>query len=78
VAPEGAMVAMKGSSIEDEIEAAEATLRTLKCAPPEVVTLGAGLAPSTTTAVRVTWADPAAIGWRPSGTGSRRGRSRRR
>ena len=41
VAPDGAMVAMKGSSIEDEIVAAAATLRSLRCAPPEVLTLGA-------------------------------------
>jgi len=78
VSPHGAMVAMKGSSIEDEIVAAAATLRSLRCAPPEVLTLGARDELSTTTAVRVSWADPSAIGWRPSGKESKRGRRRAR
>jgi len=78
VAPHGAMVAMKGSSIEDEIVAAAATLRSLRCAPPEVLTLGARDELSTTTAVRVSWADPSAVGWRPSGKESKRGRRRAR
>lgn len=78
VAPHGAMVAMKGSSIEDEIAAAAATLRSWRCAPPEVLTLGQGEMLSTTTVVRVSWADPSAIGWRPSGKGSKRGRRRER
>jgi 16S rRNA (guanine527-N7)-methyltransferase len=78
VAPYGAMVAMKGSSIHDEIEAAAKVLRVLRCAPPDVLTIGSGDPSSTTTAVRVSWADPAAIGWRPSGKGSKRKRARGR
>lgn len=56
VGREGAMVAMKGSSVEEEIEAAEGTLRRLGCAAPEVLDVpGVGEAPGTR-AVRVRWA----------------------
>jgi 16S rRNA (guanine527-N7)-methyltransferase len=65
VAPAGALVAMKGSSVGEEIEAAGATLRRLACAVPEVHSLGEGRISSPTTAVRVAWADPARVGWRP-------------
>lgn len=79
VAPSGALVAMKGSSIHDEIEAAGPVLRQLSCAAPEVHTLGAGRIESPTTAVRVAWADPARVGWRSparSSTPSKRRRGR--
>lgn len=65
VAPTGALVAMKGSSIGEEIDAAADTLRRLGCAAPEVHTLGEGRITSPTTAVRVAWADPSRVGWRP-------------
>ena len=58
VAPQGALVAMKGSSIGEEIESARATLDRLGCAEPEVVVLGEGGPVSPTVAVRVAWADP--------------------
>lgn len=74
VAPSGAMVAMKGASIAEEIAAAEETFRALGCAPPEVLTLGADLLDATTTAVRVSWADPAGVGW-PAGSSARAGSS---
>lgn len=63
VAPTGALVAMKGSSIHDEITEAAATLRRLKCATPEVLTVGEGTVDPPTTLVRVAWADPAEVGW---------------
>ena len=63
VAPHGALVAMKGSSVTDEIEAAADTLRSLGCGPPEVHILGEGLLSSTTVAVRVPWAEPARVSW---------------
>lgn len=63
VAAHGALVAMKGSSVRDEIEAAEPVLRELGCAPPEVVVLGEGVLSSTTVAVRVPWADPTQVSW---------------
>ncbi|MEP9362980.1 16S rRNA (guanine(527)-N(7))-methyltransferase RsmG [Nocardioides sp. CN2-186] len=63
VAPTGALVAMKGSSITDEIEAARTDLERWGCAEPEVHVLGEGLAESTTLAVRVAWADPTRVSW---------------
>ena len=77
VAPTGALVAMKGSSIGEEISQAAPVLRTLACAEPEVHVLGSGLLPAPTTAVRVAWADPARVGWRPPTKASRSGRRRR-
>jgi 16S rRNA (guanine527-N7)-methyltransferase len=61
VSPTGALVAMKGSSIDEEIEVAAATLKKLGCAAPEVHVLGEGVIDSTTVAVRVAWADPARV-----------------
>ena len=46
--PEGAVVAMKGSRAPEEIAGATKTLRRLKCAEPEVLTVGAELEPPTT------------------------------
>src|SRR3954451_23211860 len=63
VAPTGALVAMKGSSVGEEIEAAAVELSRWGCAEPEVVELGAGTEISTTVALRVAWADPAQVSW---------------
>jgi 16S rRNA (guanine527-N7)-methyltransferase len=63
VAPGGALVAMKGSSVHEEIAAAAPTLRRLGCAEPSVTVLGADLLESTTVALRVAWADPARVSW---------------
>ena len=62
VALDGALVAMKGSSVRDEIEAAGRDLRRLRCVAPEVLLLGSGIVDPPTTAVRVAWADPARVG----------------
>jgi len=62
VAPAGAMVAMKGSSARDEVEAAARDIRRLRCAPPEVLVLGAEVLDPPTTVVRVAWAEPARVG----------------
>jgi len=62
VAPDGALVAMKGSSVREEIQAAGRDLRRLRCAAPEVLVLGSGIVDPPTTAVRVAWADPARVG----------------
>ena len=78
VAPTGALVAMKGSSIPDEIEAAAGVLARLRCATPEVHSLGAGLLDPPTIAVRVAWADPTAVGWPLAAPASGSRRSRRR
>jgi 16S rRNA (guanine527-N7)-methyltransferase len=88
VAPTGALVAMKGSSVTEEIETARAALTTWGCAEPEVHVLGAGVVEATTVALRVAWADPGRVSWplatrsdggRPSQrSGRRRGKSNRR
>jgi 16S rRNA (guanine527-N7)-methyltransferase len=74
VASRGAMVAMKGSSVRDEIDEAREVLRELGCGEPEVNVLGEGLLSSTTVAVRVPWADPTRVSWPLTQTPSRRRR----
>lgn len=79
VAPTGALVAMKGSSIEAEIEEAGPLLERLRCGDPVVSRIGEGRIDSPTTVVRVAWADPAEVGWRPEPSTpqrARRGRGR--
>ena len=61
VAPNGALVAMKGSSAADEIVAADGMLRRLGCATPEIHSVGANVADSPSTAIRVAWAEPARV-----------------
>ena len=61
VAPTGALVAMKGSSVTDEIVDASAALAKWGCGTPEVLTVGSDLASSTTMVVRVPWADPSRV-----------------
>jgi 16S rRNA (guanine527-N7)-methyltransferase len=81
VDPTGALVAMKGASVDDEIEAARPVLARLGCADPEVRTLGEGLVPSTTVALRVAWADPGQVSWQlaaPSNGGRSEQRAGRR
>jgi 16S rRNA (guanine527-N7)-methyltransferase len=68
VAPEGALVAMKGSSVAEEIVEARDDLARWECAEPQVHLLGAalmesGLVESTTVALRVAWADPGQVSW---------------
>jgi 16S rRNA (guanine527-N7)-methyltransferase len=69
---QGALVAMKGSSVVDEIEAASGTLKSLGCGTPEVHVLGEGLLSSTTVAVRVPWATPPKVSWPLAATSPRR------
>jgi 16S rRNA (guanine527-N7)-methyltransferase len=71
VAPEGALVAMKGSSVTEEIAAAQDTMQRLGCAEPEVLNLGGVDESSTTRVVRVSWADPSRVSW-PRVSGSPR------
>lgn len=61
VAPHGALVAMKGSSIREEIDAAAPVLHKLRCAVPEVRSLGAGVVDPQTVVVRVAHADPGQV-----------------
>lgn len=81
VAPTGALVAMKGASVDEEVRAAAPALRRLGCGTPEVAVLGdeaAGL--PQTRIVRVPWADPSRVVLRPSGprTGREKPRQRNR
>jgi len=61
VSPEGTLLAMKGSSIADEIAAASAVLARLGCTEPVVLELGAGVISPQTFAVQVAWADPRTV-----------------
>lgn len=67
VTPTGALIAMKGSSVDEEIEAARPELERWGCTTPEVIPLGADLDPgagaSTTVALRVAWSDPSRVSW---------------
>ncbi len=63
VAPSGALLAMKGTSVSDEIAAARGALSRWACADPEVHVLGDGWPVSPTVALRVAWADPTRVGW---------------
>jgi 16S rRNA (guanine527-N7)-methyltransferase len=73
VARSGAMVAMKGASAADEIEAAATVLRRLGCAPPEIHSVGANLMDSPSTAIRVAWAEPAGVRLaRPKGSSGKK------
>jgi 16S rRNA (guanine527-N7)-methyltransferase len=78
VAPTGALVAMKGSNVGEEIEAARPVLERWRCGEPEVLTLGAGVLVHSTRALRVAWADPSRVGWplAPAKRSPRRRRAR--
>lgn len=71
VAPHGALVALKGSSVAEEIELARPVLDKFRCAEPEVLTLGEGVLDSVTHVVRVSWADPSALPWHLIRSGAR-------
>jgi 16S rRNA (guanine527-N7)-methyltransferase len=76
VAPEGALVAMKGSSVGEEIGAAAATLDRLGCDAPEVVDLEGVDGAATTRVVWVSWADPSRVSLPGRKAGSKRKRRR--
>lgn len=86
VEPTGALVAMKGASVSEEIVTAGPTLSKLGCGPVQKVMLGAQVLSSPAHAVRVTWADPSAVSWplavspgvdRPPPRSTRKGKRRR-
>jgi 16S rRNA (guanine527-N7)-methyltransferase len=86
VSPTGALVAMKGSSVADEIETARDELVRWGCAEPEIRVLGEDWPVSPTVAVRVAWADPSRVSWplamspttrEPAGRGRSTGKRRR-
>lgn len=77
VAPEGALVAMKGERAEEEVADAQDTLARWGAAEPVVLSVGSGSSPATV--VRVTWSDPTRVSWplTPRGDGEAGPRSRR-
>ncbi len=76
VAPTGALVAMKGQSVRQEIVDAQEFLARWRCGEPEVFEVGIGLVDPPSTVVRVPWADPARIGWPLARDSKRRGQRR--
>ena len=78
VAPEGTLLAMKGSSISDEIAAAAAVLAGMGCTEPVVLELGAGDISPHTFAVQVAWADPRKVVLATERTGRESGARRDR
>jgi len=65
VAPRGALVALKGTSVEAEVVDAASDLEAWQCARPTFVQLGEGTLEAPTQALRVTWADPSSVSWPP-------------
>jgi 16S rRNA (guanine527-N7)-methyltransferase len=79
VAPNGRLLAFKGSSAEREVDEAGAVLRRLGCADPSILVLGSSVPDvEETRAVQVTWADPARVSLGPSGCGVVKQRPRKR
>lgn len=74
VAPTGVLLAMKGSTVSEEIEQARPVLRSLGCAEPEVLSLSNESLIHNTYALRVAWVDPTRVGLRSSARSSRRRR----
>ncbi len=81
VAPTGSLVAMKGSTVAEEIEGVAELVGQWGLTPPEVLELGAGLVDIPTFAVRVSWADPGKVvlvpGRHPNKGRSKKSRGRR-
>jgi 16S rRNA (guanine527-N7)-methyltransferase len=63
VAPDGAMVALKGASARDEVTDAQRVLAELGCAAPELLPVGVDRVSSPGRVVRVAWRDPASVSW---------------
>jgi 16S rRNA (guanine527-N7)-methyltransferase len=62
VAADGVLLAMKGSSVAEEISAAAKALGELGCAPPEILEVTGPDGSSTATVVRVAHAEPTRLG----------------
>jgi len=85
VSPDGALVAMKGSSVHEEIETARGDLSAWGCAEPEVSGVGDTFLPEPVTVVRVAWEHPSRVGFPPvradrvkrAGSQKKKGRRRR-
>lgn len=78
VAAHGSLIALKGSSVADEIAEHRRVWQKLGCAAPEVLELGTGVLDVPTHAVRVSWADPERVGLAGPTGSIRKGSKRRR
>jgi 16S rRNA (guanine527-N7)-methyltransferase len=81
VAASGELLAMKGSTLAEEIAECGQVLAGLGCTPPEMLVLGEGRISSPTCAVRVRWAGPPRVTLPRGGPGTgppKRGRKPRR
>ncbi|WP_206055656.1 16S rRNA (guanine(527)-N(7))-methyltransferase RsmG [Nocardioides sp. GY 10127] len=65
VRPSGVLLAMKGSSVEEEIREAEGLFVERGYGPAEVLTVGAEVLAQPTILCRVPWADPGSVAWPP-------------
>jgi 16S rRNA (guanine527-N7)-methyltransferase len=65
VAPDGALLAMKGSSVAEEVERSRSDLAAWRCAEPEIGRLGESVLEEATWVLRVAWADPSSVSWPP-------------
>jgi 16S rRNA (guanine527-N7)-methyltransferase len=74
----GSLIALKGSSVTDEVEQASVELRRHRCGAPVVIPLGEGVASSPTYALRVSRSDPSALPLLPRAKGRKSSGSRRR
>ncbi len=87
VAASGALLAMKGSSVVDEVERTRSELAAWRCGEPEIGRLGEAVLEEATWVLRVAWGDPSSVSWPPQRSvpaardrarTSTRGRRRRR
>jgi 16S rRNA (guanine527-N7)-methyltransferase len=84
---DGALLAMKGSNVAEELTQVAGDLKRGRCAEPVIHNLGADLGLSTTHVLQVAWAGPRSVDWPPtrkaarpaaSGRTPRRGSGRRK
>lgn len=61
VAPQGELVALKGSNVASEVAESADLLKQRGCGPARVVELGVGRSIASTWAVRIAWKDPASV-----------------
>ncbi len=84
VSASGALIALKGSSVADEIEAARPRLASWGVAEPEIIEVSAPGSESSTVLLRVSWGDPSRVDFpvrvpgRPEGSQKKRRKSARR
>lgn len=69
VAPQGAVLALKGSSAAEEVAAADGALRRWGCGRPTITEYGGDVVSTPTTVVRISWADPSRVRLKPRAAG---------